>query len=484
MPKPVARRRSTRPTIRRLSSAAMLTFGILVVFIVVSLGWTTTLLRHSLDAVIRDAESRTIASEVQLALLTHQRLSNLHVLTGEATLRTTASELAVEMQDLLARADALSGSEGEHELLDEVERRLSVYLQERDRLDQSGIELAELVSLTQPALNDTVRALDVLHDLNDAQVREADARALRVTDRAIVVASIAGAVLVLGLVAMAFGVRHYILRPLLALHQVIRRLEAGTVGARADGGGLSELAELARGINEMTETLGQQREAQLTFLAGVAHDLRNPLNAIKLGFYALELEQSDARRHRARERLERQVDRLARMVDDLLDATRIEAGNLEIRLEPLDLRDVAEDMVRLYAPTSPEHQITAHLPDERVEIQGDPLRLEQVVSNLLSNAIKFSPGGGPVRIDVTMEGSDVVLSVSDRGVGIPREELPSMFLPFRRRRPDIAPGAGLGLSVVRHIVAAHGGSIDVQSDPGAGTTFRVRLPRADQAAEG
>src|SRR5690606_31960016 len=119
----------------------------------------------------------------------------------------------------------------------------------------------------------------------------------------------------------------------------------------------------------------------------------------------------------------------------------------------------------------PEHQITAHLPDERVEIQGDPLRLEQVVSNLLSNAIKFSPGGGPVRIDVTMEGSDVVLSVSDRGVGIPREELPSMFLPFRRRRPDIAPGAGLGLSVVRHIVAAHGGSIDVQSDPGAGTTF-------------
>lgn len=472
------RSNARRLTVRRLSIATIAAFGALAIFVIGGLEWNTMLLHHSITMVLRDAESRAIASELQLSLLTLQRLRNLHVLSGEAELRDAADELGVRIQQLLVLADAYSGSIEEQRLIDEVSGRIERYLRERDRLDAHGAELADAVRLSQPVLDAAVSALQSLHAVNDAQVRHADADARRIHERSNLAGAIAGTVLVLGLAAVALGVRHSVLRPVLALHHAIGRFESGQTQVRAEDGGLRELAELTQGFNAMADTLARQREAQLEFLAGVAHDLRNPLDAIKLGIQVLEIEQSAARRGRARERLDRQVERLARMVEDLLDATRIEAGQLELRPEPLDLRDVAQDMVRLYAPTSPEHQITVRVPPERVPIRGDPLRLEQVVSNLLSNAIKFSPGGGTIEVVVSVEGEHAVLSVSDRGIGIPKDEQADVFLPFRRRHPEVAPGAGLGLSVVRRIVTAHGGSIEVDSEPGRGSTFRVRLPRS------
>jgi signal transduction histidine kinase len=237
-------------------------------------------------------------------------------------------------------------------------------------------------------------------------------------------------------------------------------------------------------FNDMAISLSQQRKAQLTFLAGVAHDLKNPLSTLKTGMYTLEHEASEVRRGNTRATLDRQVDLLNRMVDDLLDATRIEAGQLELRWATFDLRRLVNDVVRLYVPTAPEHQITSRIPDEPVMVEADGLRIEQVLRNLVSNAIKFSPYGGSVEVALERGSNEVALSVSDRGIGIPRDEHTSIFLPFRRRDLNVAPGAGLGLSVVRRIVSAHGGSIDVESEPGAGSTFRVRLPLARNNARG
>jgi signal transduction histidine kinase len=176
--------------------------------------------------------------------------------------------------------------------------------------------------------------------------------------------------------------------------------------------------------------------------------------------------------------LERQLGRLTRMVGDLLDASRIEAGELELNVEEVDLRKVAREVVELYAPTSPAHQVELEAPEQPVRVRADPLRLEQVVSNLVSNAIKYAPEGGPVKVVVGVEGDEAVLAVKDRGVGIPPEEIPDLFLPFRRRAMtrNLAPGAGLGLSVVRRILQAHGGRIEVESVQGTGSTFRIRLP--------
>lgn len=135
-----------------------------------------------------------------------------------------------------------------------------------------------------------------------------------------------------------------------------------------------------------------------------------------------------------------------------------------------------ESSIGLYGPTSPDQEITAGVPREPLLVRADPLRVEQVISNLLSNAISFSPSGGSIALTLEAEGSEAVLSVTDRDIEIRPEDISSIFQPFRRSRPDVAPGAGLGLSVVHRIVAAHGGRMEVHSEPGHGSTFRVRLP--------
>lgn len=226
----------------------------------------------------------------------------------------------------------------------------------------------------------------------------------------------------------------------------------------------------------MADGIARQREDQLAFVAGVAHELRNPLSALSTDVQALGLAPSGQGRDRALARVGRQVDRLTRMLDDLLDAARIEAGYLELQPEELDLRREVQEVVRFYAPTAPDRDLVVEAPDEPVTVRGDPLRIGQVITNLVSNAIKFSPEGGPVEVSVGLRGDEAVLTVADTGVGIAPEELSEIFTSFRRSRPDVASGAGLGLSVVRRIVAAHGGTIEVESEPGVGSTFRVRLP--------
>jgi signal transduction histidine kinase len=180
----------------------------------------------------------------------------------------------------------------------------------------------------------------------------------------------------------------------------------------------------------------------------------------------------------------RQVARLDRMVGDLLDATRIEAGRFELSLEERDARELATAVVELYLAGGSSHDLRLQLPEEPVLLSCDATRVEQVLHNLVSNALKYSQAGSRVDVLVGHEGDEAVLSVVDRGIGISNEELRTLFAPFRRtgRAREKAPGVGLGLSVARRIVEAHGGRIEVESRPGVGSTFRVRLPRAHAPA--
>jgi signal transduction histidine kinase len=166
------------------------------------------------------------------------------------------------------------------------------------------------------------------------------------------------------------------------------------------------------------------------------------------------------------------------MLGDLLEVAKVEAGELELDLQRHELRALVETTVRMFESASPEHRLETDLPAQPLELCCDALRIEQVLNNLVGNAIKYSPQGGPVRIAARAERDQVVLEVVDRGIGIAPETLPSLFEPFRRgeHRGDGIPGAGLGLFVVRRIVDAHRGTIEVQSTPGQGSLFRVRLP--------
>jgi signal transduction histidine kinase len=136
------------------------------------------------------------------------------------------------------------------------------------------------------------------------------------------------------------------------------------------------------------------------------------------------------------------------------------------------------DVVELHRPSSQQHQLELSVPDLPVSVRGDPTRLTQVLTNLLSNAIKYSPRGGFVRVLLAQSQEEVTISVSDEGVGIAPDEYEHIFEPFRRSKGSSAgiPGIGLGLSVSRRIVRAHGGDIEVVSQVGVGSTFRVRIP--------
>ncbi len=221
-------------------------------------------------------------------------------------------------------------------------------------------------------------------------------------------------------------------------------------------------------------------EAKNQFVAMLGHELRNPLGAISSAVGVLQQVEGGAETAaRMREVIARQTRHLTRLMDDLLDVSRLESGKIVLRREPLDLAEAARRTVaglRL-AADGPRVVLRA----ESVPVDGDPTRLEQVIANLLDNAIKYTPGGGTVTLEVTGEASQAVLRVRDDGIGIAPDLLPRLFEPFVQAESSLdraRGGLGLGLAVVKRLVELHGGSVAVASaGVGQGSEFTVRLPR-------
>lgn len=220
------------------------------------------------------------------------------------------------------------------------------------------------------------------------------------------------------------------------------------------------------------------------FLSIAAHELKNPLTVL-LGNTQL-LERRTARTAELSEREQRmlraireQADRLNELITTLFDVSRIEMGQLQLARAPLDLSALVRHIVEQLQPTLTRHTLTISGPTEPLIIEGDALRLEQVVQNLLGNAIKYSPTGGPIAVHIERRASQACITVTDRGIGIPKTALPYLFRRFFRadntRRQQIA-GTGVGLYVVKEIVSRHGGEVLVSSTEGEGSAFTVCMP--------
>jgi PAS domain S-box-containing protein len=231
------------------------------------------------------------------------------------------------------------------------------------------------------------------------------------------------------------------------------------------------------------EALKEADRRKDEFLATLAHELRNPLAPIRNSLHILRLAGSDSgAAEGVRAMLERQVNHMVRLVDDLMEVSRITRGKIELRKEPVELAAVVRSAVETSRPLieAARHQLAISLPAEPLLLDADPVRLAQVLANLLNNAAKYTEEEGQIWLTARREGADAVVSVRDTGMGIPAEMLRKVFDLFTqvdRNYSRAQGGLGIGLTLVRSLVDKHGGSVEVKSDgPGRGSESVVRLP--------
>jgi len=226
-----------------------------------------------------------------------------------------------------------------------------------------------------------------------------------------------------------------------------------------------------------------ESEVKDVFFSSVVHELQTPLAAAKaqaqLALHQLGEAQEENGTARALRVISRQIDRITRLVGDLLDVNRLESGQLQLNPSNFDLPALIEEVSTRMQPAGDKHRIAVRAP-ERLSIFADRDRIEQVLSNLISNAIRYSPEGGPIDIAVEQTSDAVQVAITDRGVGVPREHQQTIFERFGRAQGPSFGGLGLGLAISKGIVEQHGGSIRVESSgkPGEGSTFVIRLPLA------
>ncbi len=310
---------------------------------------------------------------------------------------------------------------------------------------------------------------------------------LKALQQAGLYALLAGA---LAATALALFVSRRLAGPLIQMNQVARAMAAGDFRRRIDLRASDELGMLAESLNTLSEKL-QEKIAALEradrnrreFVANVSHELRTPLTIIQ--GYAEAIQDGLAREAGREEEYLRNIleetARLRRLVDDLLDLRQMEAGQVRIKKEPVDLGPIIRRVTDRFAPVAQEKGVALARSGEEnlLPVSGDADRLEQVLINLVDNAVRYTPAGGKITIAAQGEPDCVRVTVRDTGPGIPENELPLIWERFYKAdkaRQRAGAGSGLGLAIARQIVALHGGAIEVQSRPGEGTSFTFTLP--------
>lgn len=283
--------------------------------------------------------------------------------------------------------------------------------------------------------------------------------------------------IVAGLAALAAGsvLSRRATAPARELTRAARAVAAGERSERVEVDSKDELGEMAQAFNTMADTIEEEDRLRRVFAAEVAHELRTPLTILRTQIEGIQ-DGVVVPSSPALASLHDEALRLTRLVEDLETLASADAAAFTLSRTSLDLRAAIDDAAREFAGPYAARDVRLSADLEDVAIVADPTRIRQVVGNLLSNALKFTPDGGRVRLTLRRDGDDAVISVSDTGSGIAPDELARVFDRFFRGRGVRARGSGIGLTVARELVLAHGGEIRAESEPGRGATFTVRLP--------
>jgi signal transduction histidine kinase len=306
----------------------------------------------------------------------------------------------------------------------------------------------------------------------------------------LVIVGLLGAVV--AVMILFFGLINSMRAPLERLVQGARRLAGGDLQTRVEVGGPVEIAALGTAFNDMADSLERDarerdRVEQMKddFVLTVSHELRTPVTVVK-GFAEMLTEQRgslNARQYEAAEVIAESAGQLQKMINDLLDLARSDAGKLRIESQPTSVRSLAQRIGRQMRPHFEERDqhLTVSVEKGLPEVEADPDRIGQVLANLLTNANKYSPEGARVKLAASRVGEEIEFAVSDNGPGLGEDELEHVFERFWRAESgetQSVGGTGLGLAIAKSLVELHGGAISANSTPGEGATFRFVLPIA------
>lgn len=273
--------------------------------------------------------------------------------------------------------------------------------------------------------------------------------------------------------------------PVRAMTAASQRIAAGNFDERVGAQGSDELAQLASSFNRMATQLQQVEERRRQLIGDVAHELRTPLTAIKGSMEGL-MDGVLPKSTETFQQIFNEAERLTLLVDDLQELSRVESGNYDLDIRPTPLAPLIETIAKRFGTQFAQKDIglTIDLPPALPPVQGDGDRVIQILSNLTSNALRYTPRGGKISITASHTGDQVQVNVIDTGIGILAEHLPNIFTRFYRVDPSRsrqAGGSGIGLTITRHLVEAHGGRIWVESGGrDQGSTFSFTLPLANE----
>ncbi len=406
-----------------------------------------------LEGTLRSAEA---AQRTFLATEGRASLASLEAATTVLGIRLDRiSELVRDDQDQTGRLTLLGRAARRH--LEDLGEEARLFTADR----HAGVRPGTVALGEAPGARSVRSALEAVEDAERRSLSSRESRAFRRRFTA-VFSAIVSTLLGLCLVVVAF----LLLR---------RELEAD--------------AESAAALEQANSSLREADRRKDEFVVSLAHELRNPLGAMRSAVELLSAaeavpdEKSPERRAISRSILARQLSHLTRLVEDLLDLSRITTRRVVLRKEAVSLAEVVEAAIEATDPavSARRHVLSVRLPGEPVVVEGDPVRLAQVLSNLLTNATKYAPPGGRIDVTVAADEAEAVVRVTDDGIGLAPEDLERVFGLFEQGavRTDAEEGLGVGLALSRRLAQLHGGSLTASSPgPGKGSTFTLRLPRA------
>jgi len=463
------------PTIRML--VALWVGSVLLAWAVLVGSWfmAKSRLTQIEDQVANDIEAMDATHRLEAAVLAYRHDDLLWHATGQGSYQDNEeSYLAAAEQVVDSFTPYVVDSPREKELVGKIQEKLGIL----------GSQLALYGPRpTDMEVGSAYDLLGVVHTLQleeegqmQASIRLAARLENEVSNWAIGL-SIGTAVL---LFTVALDLMRRIIRPTLAITTAAQSFGQGNFAAKATVLHDDELGALARTFNNMAGDIADREKNRLEFVAMVVHDLKNPVLAIEMA--ARMLHRPDTPEEQRRGYLEGITEEAAHLrgiIRDLTDDIQVANGRFSIHKAEVDLGALVQQFTQAQSRAFTGHEIVVKT-DEGCIVQGDARRIERVVMNLLSNAVKYSPQNTSVTLRVEKEDSQAVLTVSDQGPGIAEDDLGVLFQPFGRGRSAeaLAEGTGMGLYVVKQIVEAHDGRIDVQSELGHGATFRIRLPLA------